>query len=455
VGPDYKPVTPDAPAQWHAPLSGGLSKAAVDEASLGQWWRNLGDETLNRLVARAIAGNLDLKLAAARIREARAQRGISQAAFFPTLSAGEAALRVRDSLATGHGTEGEIYSAEFDAGWEVDLFGGVRRSVEAATAALEASHENLRNVQVSLTAEVALNYADVRTFQARIAAAKANIRIQEASYELNQSRYAAGLIGELAAQQALYNLQTTRALMPTLQTGHTAALNRLCILLGEKSGALDEELADPRDLAAPPLEVAVGIPAEAMRRRPDIRRAERNLAAQTARIGVATAELYPKLRLIGTIGLEALKNYELFRWENRFWSFGPTFSWRLFDGNAVRRNIEVQDARQEQALIAYQATVLNALAEVENGLTAYAQEQLRYDALSQAAAAAQRALALSDERYRAGLVDYGSVLEASRTVQSLQDSMAVSKGAVTAGLLRLYKALGGGWRVEGREDPWR
>jgi outer membrane protein TolC len=244
VGPDYTPVTPDAPTQWHTELSGGLQAGAFEPHHLGGWWSGLQDETLNSLIDQALHDNLDLRSALSRVREARALRGIRRAGHFPTLDAGASAVKYRTSESTGLGREGELYVAAFDAGWELDLFGGVRRSVEAAQAALEATQESLRDVLVSLAAEVALNYVEVRTFQVRIAVAEKNVAIQEESYALNRSRYEAGMIGELAVQQSLYSLENTRALVPRLQTGLAAAKNRLTVLLGRKPGELAVALAE-------------------------------------------------------------------------------------------------------------------------------------------------------------------------------------------------------------------
>ncbi len=452
VGPDYTRAAPDAPAQWHSEFSGGLRSGPYDPQVLGNWWATLEDETLDALVEQALRGNLDLQGALARVREARALRGIRRADYFPTLDAGASAVTFRNSADTGLAREGELYSAAFDAGWEIDLFGGVRRSVEAAQAVLEATEENLRDVMVSLAAEVALNYVEMRTFEVRVAVARKNIALQEESYALNQSRFEAGMISELAVQQSLYSLENTRALLPLLQTGRTAARNRLAVLLGQQPGAFAAALGDPRAIPTPPAEVVVGIPAETLRQRPDIRRAERYLAAQTARIGVATADLYPRLRLLGSIGMESIGSGDLFDWADRFYHFGPSLSWRIFDAGAIRNNIQAQSALQEQALVAYQATVLNALAEVENALTAFAQEQMRLESLSAAADAARKAYEVADDQYRAGLVPFSDVLEAQRSLQALQDDLAVGYGALTSHLVRLYKALGGGWQTAASKD---
>ncbi|MCD6151065.1 MAG: TolC family protein, partial [Deltaproteobacteria bacterium] len=372
-------------------------------------------------------------------------RGISRAGLFPTVDATGSMTDHRSSENNGLGHESKLYAVGFDAGWELDIFGGTRRAIEAAQAGVESSEEDLHDVLVSLLAEVALNYVDARTYQARLEATKGNIAVQQETYELNLSLRYAGLIDELALEQSLYNLEHSRSQVPGLQTGLEAAKNRLAVLLGKKPGAVHPELAEKKSIPAIPISVAVGIPAETLRHRPDVRRAERNLAAATARIGVATADLYPKFRLNGTIGLESISSGNIWQWASRSWNFGPQVSWNIFDAGAIRQNIQVQNARQEQALISYEATVLQAQEEVENALVAYAKEQQRRSALAKATSAAKRANLLARDQYQAGLVDFNDVLDAQRSLLSFQDELAQSSGVVTTNLIRLYKALGGGW----------
>jgi len=445
VGPDYARVEPDAPEKWHTQLQGGLNMGVLDPEILAKWWRSLNDSKLSSLEERAVKGNLDLKIAQARILEARALRGISKADFFPNINASASATNYRNSENSSSFQEHKLYSAGFDAGWEVDVFGGIRRSVEAAQANLEATQMDLYDVLVSLLAEVALNYVEVRTFQTALTVTESNIKSQEETYELNRSRYQAGIINELAVQQSLYSLEQARSLIPALQTGLEAAKNRLAVLLGEKPGAVHHELAERKPIPVPPVTVAVGVPADAMRRRPDIRRAERDLAAQTARVGVATADLYPKFHLIGSIGLESVSTGNLLTPDSRAWSITPGVSWNIFRGGAIRQNIKVQSARQEQALIQYESAVLNAQEEVENVLVAYAEQQRRRESLAAATSAAQKAVQLAQDQYKVGLVDFSNVLDAQRSLLSFQDQLAQSNGAVTSNLIRLYKALGGGW----------
>ncbi len=454
VGPEHVPPATAVSAAWHSELKDGLSAESVDPNTLASWWTTFDDPQLSHMVERAVAGNLDLKTATSRIRESRARRGVAQGAFFPTLNTTGSAISSRTDTNVGPDTRGEVYSASFDAAWELDVFGGVRRSVEAAQADLEANEENLRDVLISLLAETALNYVEVRSFQARLAAAEASLQTQDESYQLALWRSEAGLDDELAVHQARYNLENTRSKIPTLRTGLAEAMNRLAVLLGESPGSLHGELEKPQAIPVPPAEVAVGVPADMIRRRPDVRRAERELAAQTARVGVATANLYPQLTLNGSIGLETLSLREPSSAWARTISGGPRISWAIFDP-AVRPNVEVQSALQEQALIQYKAAVLDSLEEVENALVAYAQEQRRTDNLREATEAARAAAELAQYKYQAGLTDFSNVLEAQRSLLSFQDQLHQSDGTVTSNLIRLYKALGGGWTSLAAAPPPR
>jgi len=445
VGPDYtRPETPASPT-WRTPLEAGLSAGEMDLQALAAWWSTLGSPRLSGLIEQAVSGNLDLKSARARIREARARRGVAWADYFPSLDVSGSATQSRYTDDNVSDQTTYRYSADFDASWELDLFGGVRRSVEAADADLRASQEDLRDTLVSLLSEVALNYIEVRTYQARLAVAEQNLAAQTETYQLTSWRYQAGLSDELAVQQARYNLESTRSQIPALRTGIQQAINNIAVLLGEQPGRVNDALEIREPIPDAPSTVAVGVPANVLRRRPDVRRAERELAAQTARIGVATADLYPKFTLSGSIGLEALSLNRLSETGSRTVTGGLGFSWAIFRAGAVRQNIEIQSALQEQALVQYEAAVLDALKEVENALVAYAQEQHHRDVLRAAADAAQKAVELARGKYQAGLIDFSSVLDAERSLLSFQDQLTQSNGAVASNLVRLYKALGGGW----------
>lgn len=448
VGPNYEKVQPEVEGNWTAQLEKGLETTRPDREVLAEWWKVLDDPVLTALEEKAVKGNLDLQTSLSRLRQARIRRGISKSDLYPTLNASGQVQEQRgsESLQPGvGGEEEEYYLAQFDSSWELDLFGGIRRSIEASQAELEASQADVNDVLVSLMAEVAVNYIEVRTYQQRLDITQANIKTQEQTYELNKSRYEAGLIEELAVQQSLRNLETSRSQVPMLKSGLRAAKNRLAVLLGQEPGSIDDMLAADNGLPQVPPNVAVGIPAETMRRRPDIRRAERQLAAQTARIGVATAELYPKFRLFGTIGLEAIDS-DFLDTDSHFWGIGPGVSWNIFQGGALRLNIDLQTEMQKEAMIAYQSTILNALQEVENALTAYAKEQLRAESLQRAVEAARRTESLARDRYNAGLTDFYNVLDAQRTLLELEDQLTASRAEVVSNLARLYKALGGGWK---------
>jgi NodT family efflux transporter outer membrane factor (OMF) lipoprotein len=440
VGPNY--VRPDVEVSKAWKNQQGNNGNNTE--ALAEWWNALGDPKLASLIERAEKGNLDLKKAQAKIREARARRGVAKAGFFPTLSATGSANRSKSSDDSG-GTTNDLYVAGFDASWELDIFGGVRRSVEATQANLEASREDRRDVLISLLAEVATNYVDVRTYQARLAVAEANLKSQEETHQLTVWLYQAGLSDDLVVQQARYNLENTRSNIPTLRIGLEEAMNRIAVLLGEQPGKIHEELTKRERIPVTPLNIAVGVPADVLRRRPDIRKAERNLASQTAAVGVAVADIYPKFTLSGTIGLEALSTGNLFSSGSRTYSFGPSTTIPLFAGGSIRQNIEVQSALQEQYLIAYETTVLNALEEVENALTAYAEEQHRKQTLTDAAAAAKQASELAKNKYQSGLIAFSDVLDAQRSLLSFEDELAKSEGTLTTNLISLYKTLGGGW----------
>jgi NodT family efflux transporter outer membrane factor (OMF) lipoprotein len=452
VGPDY--VRPDTTVNkdWNTKLERDSDNKETDTNNLAVWWNALGDPKLSSLIERAEKDNLDLKKAQARVREARARRGVAKADYFPTLNATGSASQGRSSEDSGGGTTNDLYAAGFDASWELDIFGGVRRSVEAAQANLEASEEDRRDVLVSLLAEVAINYIDVRTYQARLAAAEANLKSQEETYQLAAWRNQAGLSDELAVQQARLNLENTRSKAPALRTGLEEAMNRIAVLLGEQPGNIHAELTNREAIPLGFLNVVEVAPADVLRRRPDVRKAERNLASQTAKVGVATADLYPKFKMSGTIGLDALSIGNLFLSGSRSYSFGPSITIPLFAGGSIRKNIDVQSALQEQYLIAYETAVLNALEEVENALVAYTEEQSRRQSLIDAATAAKLAAHLAKMKYESGLTDFSVVLDAERSLLSLEDELAQSEGKVTSNLIRLYKALGGGWTSAAKEN---
>jgi NodT family efflux transporter outer membrane factor (OMF) lipoprotein len=448
VGPDYVPPEKKPPAAWNSELSGGITGKTEEPQKLAGWWTVLNDPVLTDLIERAVANNPDVRKTRAKIREQRERRNISRAGLFPAIDASGAFSRSSSSEEAGSGKETDFYSAGFDAGWEIDLFGGTRRLVEASTADLEASGEDLRDTLVSLVAEVALNYADVRIFQARMEVIEKNLDIQNETYQLAKLLYQAELANEISVHQARYNLENTRSNIPALRIALEEAMNRLAVLLGENPGAVHAGLKVKKLVPSAGPDIAVGIPADLLRQRPDIRRAERQLAAQTARVGAATADLYPKISLAGSIGFESLTLDNLITPEGRAYSFGPRIKWPVFKAGSIRSNIRAQSALQEQYLIMYETAVLKALEEVENALTAYMEEQNRRRALIDAKEAALQASDLALDSYKAGLTDFTDVLDAQRSLISFEDQIIQSDGRIVSGLIRLYKALGGGWRSQ-------
>ncbi len=446
MGPEFQTPNLPAPDTWHTEITGGLEVSDTVSRDQAAWWELFKDPRLTRLIENATTDNLDLQKAVVRIQEARALYGISQAGDYPVLDSTGVIQRQQTSQETGTGRASGFYHAGFDTAWEMDVFGKIRRSQQAALAEVETRQENLAAMLVSLQAEVALNYLELRTFQERLIAARGNLDVQKETYEINLSRFNAGLIGELAVHQAQYILEQTRSQIPLLQDGLGRTANRLAVLVGKPPGTLHEELTKNHAIPSIPLEVVMDIPAHTLRQRPDIRRAERALARETALVGVAMADLYPQFHLTGTFGLEALSIGNFFNSSSRFWGIGPRVSWRLFDGGRIRQAVAAQSARQEQAMIDYQAALLTAREEIENTILAFAKEQLRRDSLVKATAAARNADRIARDQYRAGLVDFSNVLDAQRSLLSFEDQLAQSRGAVSANLVRLYKAMGGGWQ---------
>ncbi|MBN2508389.1 MAG: efflux transporter outer membrane subunit [Verrucomicrobia bacterium] len=445
VGPDYAPPRAAAPAAWSSPAGGGVSAAPADADLLARWWMVFEDPVLSDLIDRARAGNLDLRQAEARVREARAQRGMARAGLFPSLGASASASRARSSEEAGGGATSEFYAAGFDASWELDVFGGKRRSLEAATAGWQAAEESLRDVLVSLLAEVALNYVEIREYQELVSITESNVLTRHETHDITRWRHEAGLTTQLDVDQARLSLEQARAQVPTLRVGLQQAKHRLAVLAGQPPGALNAQLAQPQPVPGTPPEVAVGVPADLLRRRPDVRRAERALAAQTAQIGVAKAALYPSFSLLGSIGLESLESASLFTAGARAAQGAAKAAWTLFDGGSIRQNIRVQTARQEEALSAYEAAVLAALRDVEDALVAYAGEQIRQRSLAEAVSAGRSAFELARDQYSSGLVSFQAVLDTQQALLSAQDQLAASRAKVTSNLIRLYKGLGGGW----------
>lgn len=443
----YKtPVAPQLAkaSEWSTPITGVVSAQPADDETLSHWWSTLGDPVLTSLEERAVKGNLDLRSAQARVRQARAQRDVIRAQRLPTVTASGSANGSRSSSQTG-GQFDQSYAAGVDASWEPDFFGRIGASIEAYNADLGAAQEDLRNVLVSLTAELALNYVDVRSYQSQLAITKANLALQQETYELTVAQFKSGLATELDAEQARLTLESTRASIPTLETSLQKAANSIAVLLGERPGAVNQELAEVKSVPSIPVEIAVGVPADLVRRRPDIRSSERQVAAQTARVGVATADLNPTFTLSGSLGLTSATIANLFTPSALVSNLAGSFQHAVFSRQKIRDQIKVQDAVLDQYLVAYESTVLGALQDVEDAVYAFTKEQVRRKSLADAAAAAANAVTMSRNLYGAGLKDFLNVLDAQRSLLTLQNQLAQSDATITADVIRIYKALGGGW----------
>ncbi len=448
VGPDYQPpevkTLPAAFREADARLTG-------QPADLTSWWRKLNDPLLDRLVERAAQQSLDLKEALARVNELRALRGVTAAELWPTVDARAGYQRRVDSENTPFGsfaTSFDSYSAGIDAAWELDVWGRVQRAIEAADADLEAEVETMRGVLVSTIGEVAANYVQLRSLQERIVIANNNLALQERTLALVEARFSSGLVTERDVAQARANVSATRARVPALEIEGRAAENRLAVLLGMAPGALAAELAAGSPIPVPPVQVAVGVPSDIVRRRPDIRAAERLLAAETARIGVFEADLYPRLSLLGTFGFESDEVDTLFDTDSFTMGVGPAIRWNIFDAGGVKNRIEAQDARTQQALARWERKVLVAVEEVENAMTGFVREQVRVAHLGEAATQARRAAEIASAQYTAGLTDFQNVVDFERATAELEDQLTQSRALITNNLIALYRALGGGWETE-------
>ncbi len=454
VGPSY--VSPEilVPDNWFSNKPDGVQ---VGESELLEWWTLFKDPVLSELVERGVEGNLDLRTALSRIDEARALFGFVRGARFPSLDTDASYTRSRQSEQASIGgtkvgqlvrvDDTDSYGANLGAVWEVDLFGRIRRSVEASKANWQASIEDYRGVLVVLRAEIALAYLEIRSLQHRIAIAESNIGAQQKSLNLVQQRHSAGKAPGLELSQAKGNLASTKATLPQLHASLRNSLHRLSVLLGEHPGTTHSELKAIAPIPSPPETIVIGIPANLLRQRPDLRRAERLLAAQTARVGIATADLYPTLSLGGTFGFSAQSPGDLFQATSRTYGFGPVLSWNVFSGGRIRSAIDVEDSRVEQALTEYERTLLKALEEVENSLTSYRYEGIRGAELRRAVTAYREAAGFAKELYKSGKTDFQNVLDAERNLLVFEDQLSLSKTALVSSVVALYRSMGGGWRA--------
>jgi NodT family efflux transporter outer membrane factor (OMF) lipoprotein len=445
VGPDYRAPTTTVPAGF-----GGPEGDAAVRQPVAEWWTTFGDPTLDSLVDRAVRANPDLRAAQARIRAARARRGVVAADALPSVDAGAGASRSRtsDHISDYPGSTSDLFQAGFDAVWELDVFGGVRREVEAADADLAASVEDRRDVLVTLLAEVARDYVELRASQRQREIARANLRTQRETLALTRERQVGGVATDLDVARAETQVAATESTIPGFESSERVAAHALAVLLGEPPNALLGELSADAPIPGRPTEVPVGLPSDLLVRRPDIRRAERRLAAATARIGAAESDYFPSFSLTGAFGLASDGLGDFVDSGSRTASGGAAVRWRVLDFGRIEGNVEIRTAAEEQAAAEYEATVLAGLREVEDALVLYAKERERRDALARAERASARAFSLANQLWSAGSTDFLSVLDAQRNLFLAQDALVQSDRRAALDLVALYKALGGGWETD-------
>jgi NodT family efflux transporter outer membrane factor (OMF) lipoprotein len=461
VGPNF--IRPDAEVSPNWMEVGDRVKN--EPADYRNWWHVFNDQVLDRLIDRAYRENLSLRIAGVRILEARAQLGIATGELYPqnqqafgffqydrTSERAPLANLIPRSLL-------EYRQAEIGllASWELDFWGKFRRAIESADAGLLATMADYDNALVSLTAEVASTYIEIRTLEKRLRIARENVETQKKSLQIAEVRFQHGLVPELDVEQAQTVLHDTVASIPSLETQLRQAKNGLSELLGQPPGDVADLMEGPPEIPVSPPEVVVGMPADLLRRRPDIRSAEQQAAAQCARIGIAKSDLYPAFSLTGAIGFLSsdagkFSLSDLFQWKSRTAQAGPSFQWNIFNYGRITNNVRVQDARFQELLIAYQNTVLKAQQEVEDNLVAFLRAQERAESLAQSTAAAKKSLDLAVLLYQAGLTDFTTILISQKALLSEQDKLAVTLGTISGSLVGVYRALGGGWEIREGND---
>lgn len=460
VGPDFEAPQGTLPEQWRA-ATDPLSTSDVD----AQWWKQFNDATLDDLVGRALQSNAEIRIATLRVAQSRVQRGAAAGGRWPSLGASASYERERqsengvstrlisliappaqhDQIISLLSEPFDVFQAGFDAAWELDMWGRVRRSIESADASLQASGEDLHDAQLSLVAEVVRAYVELRGVQEQLRIANADVEAGTELVELTTYRVKGGIVGELDLSTQRARLSGTRAGIPALQQRETQVLSALALLLNMEPSSLDARLVNEPQAFVLPQKVATGVPSEAARRRPDIRRAEARLHAATAEIGVAVADLYPRITLTGSFVQQSLHASDLTDWGSRQWSVGPSISLPIFDGSRRRSVVEIRKLQQQEAVVNYQRTVLRAWHEIENALSAYMAEQQRNRELAAALASSRDAYDIAHVRYGHGLVNYLVELDARRTLLQAERAYADSTTQAGTQLVAIHKALGGGW----------
>jgi len=456
LGPDYKETAPTVPDQWQADkltepqtkAEPGLTKAAlkpVDSEALKQWWQGFGDAKLDRLMEQALAGNLDIKIALARIDQARAERRSNRAELFPTVNVTTGAQR-QDNPFPGFapGIKFNLFEVGFDALWEIDLFGRQRRRLEAASADLQGAEEQHRQAQVVMTAEIARTYVDYRSLQNQLNITRSNLESQQHTLKLTERLDAEGVGTKHDVVRARAQASATESQIPALEASLVSALRQLEVLTGNRPGVLDEQLKDDGVVPAAPALGVLASPAETMRHRPDLRAAERNLAAATAMQGAAIAELFPKISLSAFVGLRNTDIEQLFKSAAFSYGTAANLLQPLLNFGRIRAGIDMADAKQKEAYLSYEKAVLEALQETETAMTRYLKEEIRRQTLALSVTDLKESVRLSNLRYTEGVSSFLDVLDAQRALYVAEIELARSEAATATNLIAVYKALGGG-----------
>jgi NodT family efflux transporter outer membrane factor (OMF) lipoprotein len=445
VGPDFKPPREKVPENWTGLTNVNTNVTAASSANSSPaqftaWWNKFNDSTLVWLIGEAFRTNLDLQLAESRLRQARASRGIVAGPLYPTLNANGAYTRQ-----WAVHTNNNYFAAGLDSVWELDIWGGTRRNIESANANIMAARESVHDAQVTLAAEIALDYIQLRADQEQIDIAANNLKSEQRTAALTHQRLAAGFVSALDVANAEAQVATTASAIPVLEAAARQNIYALSVLLNRLPGDLVEQLSKTGPVPLTPPDVPVGLPSDLLRRRPDIRVAEAQWHAATAQIGVAKSDLFPQFSLTGGINYQSDIARTLFAGSSRLWTVGPSVNWPILQGGSIAANVRLQKALTQQAGLTYRQTVLEALQEVENALIAFAKEWDHRQALNEAVTQNRKAVDLSMQLYTQGTTDFLSVLDAQRSLYVSENALSQSKASISTDLVALYKALGGGW----------
>ncbi len=446
VGPNYKTPEVALSSSYNQPHE----KEEIDAEELKNWWTTFNDPLLEVLVHEALSQNLDLKIAIEKINEVRSLYQIETAELYPKIDLTAEQRRTRisqnlfDSSFLGPPIQ-SLYKVGFDASWEVDIFGKRRRAKEGAFYEYEAEVNSARDVYITLLSEIGATYIEIRGNQHKIALSKRDIYIQKELLALAQARYVAGIDSEISPQDVQVNLEESQALLPTLETSFQQSVHRLAVLLGKPPESLHGDFEEQRAIPISNAPIPVGLPSDLLRRRPDIRQAERLLAAATANVGEAIADLFPRFSLIGSFGFESDSKNNWIKASSRTWSLGPNIDWPIIYFGRIRANIRAQNAKQEQVLLSYEQTILTSLEDVENSLVAYYKEEERAHRYEKQVEATRRKYELTRDKYLSGLVDFSALLDADSSLVFAENNLVNSKESLSTNLVALYKSLGGDW----------